>query len=403
MTRIIFSIMLNKRFFFILLITLFYQCCFALELKQSVFFNVCEYGAVSDGITDCSDAFQRAFDDLVKNRGGQLLLPKGNFLIKKSLKVATTDISFSVIGAGIGVTNIFCDNNEGFLCIRYLDIDSQITISNFSVVAMREGAGCAFDIQQLRKGNAHHRSLIVENIDLKSNNRRKDYFNCGFRIRNVWRPIFNTVSFAGPYVGCINDRSDSSPLYKADVAFDVSESYAPRFNDCYAWSSRIGYRLVDPDNPGAEDGALLNSYAVECAIGVDVKTLGVEPQLLIDGGHFNCRDYGLKIDGRKFITIVNCLFYNVDLDNQAKSYVDICLNNCNNAIISNNIFHFKGNSDRTNILLSSKSKDIIICSNIFNAHSTGIVIEKGCNRILQNSNAFAQFVKNKVINKNISK
>jgi polygalacturonase len=43
-------------------------------------FNIIDYGAVGDGITDCTNAFKEAIDDCSKNGGGKVVVPAGIFL-----------------------------------------------------------------------------------------------------------------------------------------------------------------------------------------------------------------------------------------------------------------------------------------------------------------------------------
>ena len=372
-------------------------CATAVAQKNGIY-NVADFGARGDGKRDCSAAFQKAMDAIVRDGGGQLFIPKGEFLILKQVQAEAPKLAFSILGLGLGVSNLLCDNSEGVFRFRYTEINSQITLRDFSLFAMREGAGTAIDIEHRSKGNSHHRALMVENVEMRSHDNRKDYFDVGLRAQDVWRPIFSAVVFAGPFGrGVSSNLSESSPIYRARIAFDVSGAYAPRFQNCYAWSAQTGYKLVDPDNPGAEDGTLLNSYAVECAIGVDVMTTGVEPQLLIDGGHYNCRDVGIKIVGRKFVNIVNCLMYNVDLQNQGPSnYVDIYLENCNNVIVANNIFQFKGRAERTNVMVTGRSFSIDIKQNRFNAYANAVTVEAGCKDVNFTGNGFAPYVTDKL-------
>lgn len=43
-------------------------------------FNITSYGAVGDGLTDCTEAFKLAIEDCAKNGGGKVLVPQGVFL-----------------------------------------------------------------------------------------------------------------------------------------------------------------------------------------------------------------------------------------------------------------------------------------------------------------------------------
>lgn len=364
-------------------------------------YNVVSYGAKGDGQHDCSPAFRKALRDLLENGGGQLFIPQGSFLLKSRISLPDNKmVTLSIVGLGMGISNILCDNPDGCFQIGYYNINSQITMRDLSFWALREHAGTAVEIEHKKRGNAHHRGLVVNNVEMRSKDITRDFFDHGFRALRVWRPIFSAVVFAGPYGPKIsNNRQNDSPLYRSKIAFDVSGAYAPRFLNCYAWSSHTGYKLVDMDNPGAEDGALLNSFAVECAVGVDVRTSGVEPQLLIDGGHYNCRDFGIRIIGRKFVNIINCLMYNVDSDNQAPGYIDIYLEKCNNVIVSNNIFHFNGNTDRKNIVIAGQSHDIDIQNNRFNAQANAVTVEPGASSIRVFGNGFASFVTDRLDDK----
>jgi polygalacturonase len=47
---------------------------------QNKTFNITNYGAIGDGISDCTNAFKNAIDDCSKNGGGKVVVPKGEFL-----------------------------------------------------------------------------------------------------------------------------------------------------------------------------------------------------------------------------------------------------------------------------------------------------------------------------------
>jgi len=47
---------------------------------QNKTFNIIDYGAISDGTTDCTNAFKNAIDDCSKNGGGKVVVPEGEFL-----------------------------------------------------------------------------------------------------------------------------------------------------------------------------------------------------------------------------------------------------------------------------------------------------------------------------------
>ena len=47
---------------------------------QNKTFNIIDYGAIADGVTDCTIAFKNAIEDCSKNGGGKVVVPEGIFL-----------------------------------------------------------------------------------------------------------------------------------------------------------------------------------------------------------------------------------------------------------------------------------------------------------------------------------
>jgi len=59
-------------------------------------FNITSYGAVGDGITDCTEAFKSAIEDCSNNGGGKVVVPQGVFLsaaihLKSSVNLHLTE------------------------------------------------------------------------------------------------------------------------------------------------------------------------------------------------------------------------------------------------------------------------------------------------------------------------
>ena len=43
-------------------------------------YNILDYGAIADGVTNCAPAIQKAVDEATANGGGRVLIPAGRFL-----------------------------------------------------------------------------------------------------------------------------------------------------------------------------------------------------------------------------------------------------------------------------------------------------------------------------------
>ena len=63
--------------------------------------NVKDFGAVGDGVADDTDAIQAAFN-FVPASGGEVIIPKGTYILSSTLNISNKPIS--IFGAGIGIS-----------------------------------------------------------------------------------------------------------------------------------------------------------------------------------------------------------------------------------------------------------------------------------------------------------
>ncbi len=101
------------------------------ELKATTF------GVVADGVTDDSDALQRAFDFCGKN-GWKLILPIGEIIISKTIECDMRNLNvsrrFHLIGAGLNLTIIKSIGSTGGLRFLSNNINPYyLTLSGFSI------------------------------------------------------------------------------------------------------------------------------------------------------------------------------------------------------------------------------------------------------------------------------
>jgi hypothetical protein len=232
----------------------------------------------------------------------------------------------------------------------------------------------------------------------------RNFFSRGLCATAQWRPLFQNVVFAGildPALSESDLRNDAF-RHKPEYGFCADWSYAPSFQHCYAWSCHTGYRVVSRDlkPEGPEDGAFYRCTAVGTRIGIDMDTPTIEPQVVMDACHLNCREAGVRLRNRKFFHITNCLFYAQTEDQLA--YTDISIANCWAGLITGNLFHSphpqnlqkEPPSKRTCIALDKDSKHISISGNIFNGKGVAIRVEKGA--------ADIQTLNNQIINPHVA-
>src|SRR5882672_10835532 len=53
-------------------------------------YNVLDFGALVDGKTDCTEAFQQAMDNMHRAGGGIVFVPEGRYVIKGTLQIPTS-------------------------------------------------------------------------------------------------------------------------------------------------------------------------------------------------------------------------------------------------------------------------------------------------------------------------
>jgi hypothetical protein len=256
-------------------------------------------------------------------------------------------------------------------------------VRDLTLVATVPNAGTALKVTSPPRGVRNYRTLTVENVDIRGAGLpTRSYFKRGLDAIGQWRPLFRNVIFCGVLDPSLNDQAEryAELRFKPECGFCADWCYAPSFQHCYAWSCHTGYRIVSRDRKpeGPEDAAFHRCTAVGTRVGIDIDTPIIEPQLVVDSCHLNCRDFGLRLANRKFFHIVNCLLYCEAEDRFA--YTDIALENCWAGLIQGNIFHSphpknwqaEPPSKRVCISVDEKTKHINITGNTFNGKGAAL-------------------------------
>lgn len=343
-------------------------------------FSVRDYGAKGDGIVDDSPAFQQTFDKAVKHPHAVVRIPAGTYRLGQQVSVkfsGEVGEGLAILGEGQGVSVIHCANTNGALRIRNELCKTQVTVRDLTLLADIPGAGTALEVSSSLRGVRNYRTLTVENMDMRGAGLpTRNYFNRGLNATAQWRPLFRNVIFSGVLDPALNRKGlEADPLRHApEYGFCADWSYAPVFQHCYSWACHTGYRVVSRDAKpeGPEDAAFLRCTAVGTRIGIDIDTPIIEPQLVIDSCHLNCRETGVRLANRKFFHVVNCLFYTQHEDQQ--TYTDLSLANCWAGRVEGNMFHSPHPqnmqklplSKRTCIEVDGKCRHIDVTGNTFN-------------------------------------
>lgn len=369
-------------------------------------FNLKDFGAAGDGVTDDSGAVQEWLDAVLAQSSGAYssvgYAPPGDYLLSEAVTGYAPSKKFALYGAGVGVSRfiVAAENDEGGILIDAPGArDGQCTVHDLSIVARCVGTGTGFRYALEAGGNQHQRSLIMRNVEVKSDNRTSHVFDIGIDATGNWRPHFACVVVAGPTVGMGHDDEAVNFVGTAGIVLD--DSYEYLVTDSHVWSY---HTLIRDDGTGSEAGRIHNCQLVGGRVGIYRKRTGDEPHFEVANSHVSCRDVCVDIDGGKIIFIQNCHFYNQDGPNpNAPSQVaqnafmyDIRLRHQERAVITGNIFHFEGNPERVNVEIDPtvKGLHVVISNNVFGSGSSSypsenaIHVGAGASNVLVQGNIY---------------
>lgn len=358
--------------------------------------NVREFGAIGDGKADDSPAFQRALQAAMGAGRAVVVIPAGEYRLGTQVSVEGSPTALSLLGDGQGVSCLVCDNAQGALRLRDPWCKWQVTVRSLSILAAREGAGIALEVSSPPRGVRNYRTLLVQDVDIRGQGLpTHNYFDRGIVALNQWRPMWQNVIVGGVLDPALKGEPSADPLqYRPACGIQADGCYAPSFQHCYVWSCRTGYQMVTDNRPeGPEDCAFYRCNAVGCRVGMDIATTSIEPQLVMDACHINCRDVGIRLTRRKLFQIVNCLLYGND-GSDDQTYTDIALIHCYGGILRGNIFHSPSPtnlkpeppSHRIMIAADASCRDLMISENLFNAKGRALVAAAGARGIVFSGN-----------------
>lgn len=332
------------------------------------------FGAVPDGVTDCSSAISSWFSAAMAAGLTDLYVPAGKYRMLSRVSKTATDFYFHLRGDGRGVSTFLVDNPNGGLQFTATARYSAVTVSDISFIAVRAGAGTAFAFNMPVGGVRHSRSIILRHMEARGSNVNVDYFNVALNLTGNWRPFVFDVQTCGVFGPAVNDdKTDASPVYFSTCGLVIDYCYDALVESSHFWAAYTGISSIGDNQEGFK---LLTVVINGCRVALDFKRTGREPTVKVDNCHWNYRDVGLRFDGAKLICIRASHPYNEDYTSiAATTAYDIHLANCEHTLITDNIFHAAGNPDRVNIFADStvNSTDLNIIGNSFNSTTVAAI------------------------------
>lgn len=347
-------------------------------------YNVLDYGAVNDGLADCSPAFGKLIKS-IEGRQVDIYLPAGKYRITERIVIDmealsgyNENVGIHFHGAGEDVTELICDNPDGGVFFNIGTNLITVSVSNMSFVSNRDGGGTAieFNTKDQNPGDHHSRMFQASDVLIRGPRFNKGFFNSGVIIKNAWYPMLDNVKITSVY---------GKAYGKMEYGFLIKDCYSPLVDKCYFWGPARYGLLYTKEN--AEDGIISNSYFVGQDIGVSVdlspKRNGWgEPAFHLTNTHIHYKVKGLELKGVRQGFVSNNLFY-CATRNGSKWWnkgdkvseitpKDIECTGVNDFIISNNQFTEPATPKRICIDILPDSGNLLINANIFNMDGTAI-------------------------------
>lgn len=374
--------------------------------KQADVVSVKDFGAVGDGSTNDTSAFQAAL-----NASQNVYVPPGEYLITSDLYIP--DRNTSIFGSGMGVSKIvagssFTGTLFGVTGGYFTSHDRVFSIKDLSVLTKAGGAGASYGtafylrwpssdsgaypssdgssagLQYRRKIRARFESITIAQYTEGTNASPSNQgWQNGIYFENCCYALVTNCSLTGHGTG--SGSGSASPYIAAatEEACTVSSNainWGGTLSCVELWLTnciihRWNYGLVVSGE--AEGVNIVAGSFVVCGTGVYWSTDNRKPHLSIDDTHMSIFNGAVIASQVEEIFITNCLFYIHQQANSATSVVD--LTNTINAKITNNIFRSRSNYDHNAIVLNATTSNgtqyVLISNNTFggseNCRTTG--------------------------------
>lgn len=324
-------------------------------------YNVLEYGAKGDGVTDDTSSIQKLIDSIPNGYNATIYFPSGTYIIdgisisngsiylkgesQTSTIIKSYSNSFAIsfkshdseIIYGNGASNFTIINNSVNSKISYLYLEN-IGQADFNNIILKNTNKEGIGISMLNVTQTFFTNIYEDNMNYGINMSLKDgsiynndiYFtNCKFNNNNSFG-IFSS-GVAGLYLNNVD-------LSNNDVGIKLTYSKDILISNISVNNSKKNGMYID----NLVRMRLSNSQFVKNNSGDMIKIISGSDIAITNSSIYNSYDYGIYTFSSEDINISECSFKNVGYDG-TYSYA-IILNVVDGAVISNNNFIYDNDS-----------------------------------------------------------
>ncbi len=344
------------------------------KLRDTV--SVKDFGAVGDGVTNDTAAFQNALS-YAQNTLTELFIPAGNYRLTAQLS-ANSAIKMRVTGAGKGVTNLIWDagsTNGGGISLTYADWLNPCDISGVSLLTKANGVGTALTITGQNAPSVTVLGPNVADIDIIGFDKASHCWTAGAQFIVCWYICLTRVSIKG--------REETAPPFTQQsgiILTDCQVIFADKFSVIHVQNAVLEQNV----SAVRGEGFSFNDFElVGVNVGFEMTAGAVAPGTNIGPGHINSYSIGINIANQYQTSIHDVLFYKTF--NSTSNYVGIQIQNCNSNAIHDNQFHgwVDATGDTIGISISGSGTSDLngihdnLFRNFYGTNRIGIIVSTG--------------------------
>lgn len=358
------------------------------KLQESV--SVKDFGAVGDGSTNDTLAFQRA-----ANSGKVLFIPEGTYIL-------TSQINFTgsptIRGEGIRESVLQWAGSNGISIVGNANEFDPVNISNLSLRTTGSAAGQAIRIVNTAQigsssgvinGRTYGR-LNITNVSCTgaTNNTFTNGWQRGLYCTDVIHATIDKFHFTGKHAD-----GDAGTINSVDgIKFDGDGAPVEIvIKDSWVFHSVNGIDI------GKSEGIFISQCnLINCNIGVFFQATGLEPQLNLIGNHINANINCVRCQYLAQGNISQNLFY--ARSTAPGNVTGVTLISSRYVMITNNIFvDTQTGNDFNAVVVNSDGLACLVKDNVFQKATTAIWLQSGSSGVRVGENVFNTIATNRIL------
>jgi hypothetical protein len=321
-----------------------------IAINNNTSFNVLDYGAKGDGVTDDYAAIMLAVAD-IPTTGGKLYFPAGIYLSSGAIVASNRPISIIGDGMGVSVLQFTSATPNGAIDLDFNDITQNCNIKDLTLLAGNANNGTAINLAWVLTGSSTHVSLNIKDVEITSSDGgTTNYWTDGFIVYDAWNAVIKNINVRG---------ANTKNLTQTGITL-LGRSNDVRISECYFASCYYAIKSA-----GVVEGLhLSHNIYIYCQKGFyAVPTTGTPPLIFISKGMFDCFEAGIDIINNGTAHIDHNFFSK--RGESTENYTHILLNtSCNGSVITNNNMQGVGPSGTTHGIVIGANINTTIMGNL---------------------------------------